>query len=66
VSKGEAGSREAQTYRRELPKQYEKQAATIAALTGWDVDKIRGKMNLRASSREAAKGDPWWKQIWTD
>ncbi len=56
----------ARRYRRELPKQYETQAETLASLTGWDVGKIRKKMNLTASSQGSSKDDPWWKQIWTD
>jgi hypothetical protein len=52
----------ARRYRRDLPKLYETQAETLASLTGWDVGKIRKRMNLAAS----AKSDPWWKQIWTD
>ncbi len=63
---GNARCEEAQTYRRELPKRLEKQAETLASLTGWDVGKIRGKMNLKASTKGASKDDPWWKQIWTD
>jgi len=54
----------AQSYRRELPKRYEQEAQTLASLTAWDVNKIRRKMNLRASSVVPAEGDPWWKKIW--
>ena len=64
--KGGGTCEAARRYRRELPKQYEKQAETLASLTGWDVGKIRKKMNLAASTQGPAKGDPWWKQIWTD
>jgi hypothetical protein len=64
---GKATCQAGREYRRELPKQYEKQATTLASLTGWNIDKIRGKMNLRASAtRGASKDEPWWKQIWTD
>jgi hypothetical protein len=63
---GNAACKEAQTYRRELPKRLEKQAETLSSLTGWDVGKIRGKMNLKASTKGASKDDPWWKQIWTE
>ena len=64
---GKAACEAGREYRRELPKQYEKQAATLASLTGWNVDKIRGKMNLKASNTQgASKDEPWWKQIWTD
>src|SRR3954464_13882422 len=54
----------AQSYRRELPKRYEQEAQTLASLTAWDVNKIRRKMNLAASSTLPAEGDPWWKKIW--
>jgi hypothetical protein len=64
---GKATCEAGRAYRRELPKQYEKQAATLASLTGWSVEKIRGKMNLKASATQgASKDEPWWKQIWTD
>jgi len=64
---GKATCQAGREYRRELPKRYEKQAATLASLTGWNVDKIRGKMNLQASAAQgASKDEPWWKQIWTD
>jgi hypothetical protein len=55
----------AQSYRRELPKRYEQEAQTLASLTAWDVNKIRRKMNLKASG-PAAPGEPWWKTIWKD
>ncbi|HEX4963641.1 MAG TPA: DUF2330 domain-containing protein [Thermoanaerobaculia bacterium] len=54
----------AQTYRRGLPKRFEQQAETLASLTGWDVNKIRSKMNLKAGTTVPADGDPWWKKIW--
>jgi hypothetical protein len=55
----------AQAYRRELPKRFERQAQTLASLTGWDVQKIRGRMNLKASG-PAEEDEPWWKAIWKD
>ncbi|HEX3556625.1 MAG TPA: DUF2330 domain-containing protein [Thermoanaerobaculia bacterium] len=57
----------AQSYRRELPKRFERQAETLASLTGWDVNKIRRKMNLKAGSTVPAipaDSDAWWKKIW--
>ncbi|HEV8579732.1 MAG TPA: DUF2330 domain-containing protein [Thermoanaerobaculia bacterium] len=56
----------AQAYRRELPKRYEQQAQTLASLTGWDVNKIRMKMNLKAKTSGPAEDEPWWKTIWKD
>jgi hypothetical protein len=55
----------AQAYRRELPKRYEKQAQSLASLTGWDIQKIRGRMNLKASG-PAEEDEPWWKALWKD
>jgi hypothetical protein len=52
-------------YRRDLRKRHEKDAQTLAALTGWDIDRIRGRMNLRAASRPQPAGEePWWKKLW--
>ena len=60
---------EAQAYRRELPKKMDEQAVSLARLTGWDVNKIRGRMNLKAAGTVLASpsdSDPWWKKIWKD
>jgi len=57
---------DALAYRRELPKRYEQQAQTLASLTGWDVNKIRMKMNLKAKSSGPTEDEPWWKAIWKD
>jgi hypothetical protein len=55
---------QAKAYRRELPRRFEQQAATLASLTGWDVGRIRGKMNLKAASAGPADQEPWWKKVW--
>jgi len=57
---------EAVAYRRELPKRFDQQAQTLASLTGWDVNKIRMKMNLKAKSTGPTEDEPWWKAIWKD
>ena len=64
--KGNATCEAAKAYRRELPKRFDQQAQTLASLTGWDVNKIRAKMNLKASTKGPAESEPWWKRIWTD
>ena len=57
----------AEAYRRELPRRYEREASNLAALTGWGMAKIRGRMNLKASSPPAEEDEePWWKTIWRD
>jgi hypothetical protein len=60
---GEAKCEAAAAYRRELPKRQDKEAQTLAALTGWDIGKIRGKMHLPKTARQEEL-DPWWKGIW--
>lgn len=60
---------EAETYRRELPQRFEKQATTLASLTGWELAKIRSRMNLRKADGPpppAQEDEPWWKTIWKD
>lgn len=64
--KGNDRCEEAKVYRRELPKRFEKEAQTLASLTGWDVNKIRGRMNLKASGPAPAEDEPWWKGLWKD
>jgi hypothetical protein len=63
--RGDDRCAEAQAYRRELRARWEREAQTLASLTGWDVNKIRGKLNLKASAAEPAD-EPWWKTIWKD
>jgi hypothetical protein len=62
---GKESCEEARVYRRELPKRFEREAQTLASLTGWDVNKIRRKMNLPAAVKPA-EDEPWWKSIWPD
>lgn len=62
---GKDNCEEARAYRRDLQKRREQQAQTLASLTGWDVNKIRMKMNLKASG-PAETDEPWWKAIWKD
>lgn len=57
---------EAEAYRRELPQRFEKQATNLASLTGWEIAKIRSRMNLRKASGPPPEDEPWWKTIWKD
>ncbi|HWM94554.1 MAG TPA: DUF2330 domain-containing protein [Thermoanaerobaculia bacterium] len=63
--KGNDRCEAAQAYRRELPKRMDREAQTLASLTGWDIQKIRGRMNLKASG-PVEEDEPWWKTIWKD
>src|SRR5262245_24277209 len=56
---------QAREYRRDLAKRHEEEATTLASLTGWDLARVRGKMNLKASTGGPKPADePWWKAIW--
>ncbi len=63
--KGSASCTAAREYRQELARRQDREAQTLASLTGWDVNKIRGRMNLKAST-EGPEDEPWWKAIWKD
>ena len=63
--KGNDRCQEADAYRKELPRRMEREAQTLASLTGWDIQKIRGRMNLKASG-PVEEDEPWWKAIWKD
>ena len=62
--KGDAQCDAAQSYRTELPKRFEKEAQTLANLTGWDIDDIRDKMNDAGQSFDEPKKESWWKRLW--
>lgn len=57
--KGEANCPSGRQYMRSLPARFEKEAQTLARLTGWDIQEIRQKMNLLQPRPEQ-----WWKKLW--
>ncbi|MEO8216285.1 MAG: DUF2330 domain-containing protein [Acidobacteriota bacterium] len=56
--------READNYRAALPGRLEKEASNLAGLTGWNLNEIRGNMNIRASNRTPEEEKPWWNTLW--
>ena len=50
----------AEQYRRSLPDRHERQAQTLASLTGWKIEDIRKQAGLPAAAEEVA----WWRRIW--
>ncbi len=53
----------ADTYRRELSVRREKEAQTLAGLTGWDINEIRRKQG--PGPRAAAVDErSWWERLW--
>jgi hypothetical protein len=50
----------AEEYRRSLPERREREAQTLASLTGWKIDDIRKQVGLPPATEDVA----WWRRIW--
>ena len=50
-------------YKQELVQRWEREAATLANLTGWEIGDIRDQMKLAGRSPEPNE-DKWWERIW--
>ena len=57
--KGEIDCDAASNYQKSVRERQEKEAQTLASLTGWDINNIRGKIDF-----VEAKPNPWWRVIW--
>lgn len=53
----------AREYRKALPARFDREARTLAALTGWSVDEVRRKMP-KVSAPGPADERPWWERLW--
>ena len=60
--KGETNCEAGREYQRSLRPRFEKEAQTLAKLTGWNISDIRRKMNL--SSLPNPVEIPFWENIW--
>ena len=59
----------AESYFRELPRRFEREAQTLARLTDWPIAQIRRKMEAGGQSMKAPNGggdEKWWEKIWPD
>ena len=52
----------ADSYRASLRDRHEREARSLASLTGWDVNDIRRKMSLAGDSPE--QPGSWWERLW--
>ncbi|MEM9216737.1 MAG: DUF2330 domain-containing protein [Cyanobacteria bacterium P01_F01_bin.150] len=57
----DADCQDAEEYRRSLPQRFEKEALTLAQLTGWDINTIREKL----PEVETVQTGPWWRRLWS-
>jgi hypothetical protein len=46
-------------YLDEVAKRQEREAQTLASLTGWDLNQIRARMNIASAPRTL-----WWERLW--
>jgi len=54
----------AQQYRRSLRERREKQATSLAALTGWDLADIRSRMRVRGDWSSETDAVKWYQRLW--
>jgi hypothetical protein len=59
--KGEATCEAGKEYKRSLPKRFEQEAQTLAKLTGWNIQDIRRKIGVTATTNP---NTPFWRNIW--
>jgi hypothetical protein len=51
-------------YRRELRQRWDREARNLAQLTGWELDDVRRRMNLKVGAAGSAADEPWWQRLW--
>jgi hypothetical protein len=59
---GEMKCDEAATYREQVRARQERDAQTLAGLTGWPLDEIRRRASLHGAA--PAPDAPWWRRLW--
>ncbi|MDD5035809.1 MAG: DUF2330 domain-containing protein [Methylococcaceae bacterium] len=52
-----------EVYKNQLRARQEKEAETLAQLTGWDLEKIRARMKLEGEGT-GKSGEKWWEKVW--
>jgi hypothetical protein len=69
--KGDAECAEAKSYFASLPDRFEREAQTLAHMTGWNITEIRSEMEKNGQSFDVKDAKPvneddtpWWDKIW--
>jgi hypothetical protein len=62
--KGVAECDEAKAYRAQLRERRLKEAENLVLLTGWDVSRIRARMNVAADWSAPTDDQRWWERLW--
>ena len=63
---GSSSCQAADDYRRELRLRREREAETLARLTGWELDEIRERMQLGEAPQFPERPEPWWRRLWPE
>jgi Na+-translocating ferredoxin:NAD+ oxidoreductase RnfD subunit len=62
--KGQSTCEAMDAYRRELVQRHEREAQTLANLTGWPIADIRKRMGTNTPAPPAGDDSAWWRRIW--
>ena len=63
---GEAQCEAGKEYRKTLPARFEREAQTLARLTGWEIEDIRAQMKEAGTDPSDGADETWWEKIWND
>ena len=55
---------DASRYKAAVRERQDREAETLANLTGWDIDDIRARIPYIDDLGPQPVKDPWWKRIW--
>ena len=61
---GAGSCAKAARYRQALVVRHEREAQTLASLTGWDLQTVRAKMELDAAPPPDGDEPSWWQRLW--
>ena len=64
--KGDSECASGENYRKELRQRRAREAETLSDLTGWEIDRIRRKMNLASDNSAPEDNLRWWDRIWAN
>jgi hypothetical protein len=63
--RSESTCSEAAAYRRQVRDRQEREAHTLASLTGWNIDEIRRRIGVIGGGPDSPE-QPWWERIWSN
>ena len=55
---------DANQYLTEVRNRQDREAETLANLTGWDIDDVRSRIDFPGIATNEPDREPWWKRLW--